>query len=519
MSVALRVPTSADLASRYHEAGWWNGLGLRGGLEAIAERDGNRIAVVDNLGTWTYVMLREAVERAVHALQTAGVEPGNSVLLVSPNSFDGVVAFLSILRCSAVAVALDRRCGASDVAHAIEATDPRLVVMPASLVTGLRASDHNVRIVTFNELHSATESTDNWKEPDKSAPAIVLFTSGTTSKPKGVIHSLHSFLSGVQNLATAFDFADEDAPFLSSPVASITGLSQVQMALCGGHIVLEDKFDAVSSLDHLESGRATVLGGAPVIAEMLLGECARRERTATTLRAIALGGSMIPRPLLEMAIDRFSIRPVRVYGSSEAPIHTASRTTDSLSECVANDGSPMAGAEIALGTPNDEFELRVRGPNLFQGYLSDAENEQSFVEGWFCTGDKAQIESGRLLILGRLKEVVARKGLKISLPEIDEAVRGFPAALESATYSVPDAETGERLVLAIRAESKDAISYDAVSEFLLEGGLARWKLPEQIVMWEEPLPRTASGKILRDRLATDGAGKITFFAPRLQQKT
>jgi len=519
VNVALRVPTTSDLALRYHNAGWWNDLGLREGLEATAERDGNRVAVIDNQGTWTYAMVREAVERAVHTLQSAGVEPGDSILLVSPNSFDGVVAFFSILRCSALTVALDRRCGASDVAHAVEATAPRLVVMPSNLVMGLRVADHEVRIVTFDELHSATDSTDDWTEPDKSAPAIVLFTSGTTSRPKGVIHSLHSFLSGVRNLATAFDFADEDGPFLSSPVASITGLSQVQMALSGGHIVLEDKFDAVASLDHLEKGGATVLGGAPVIAEMLLSECARRERTATTLRAIALGGSMIPRPLLEMAIDRFSIRPVRVYGSSEAPIHTASLRGDSLSECVANDGSPMAGAEIALGTPNDEFELRVRGPNLFQGYLSDAENEQSFVNGWFCTGDKAQIEGGRLLILGRLKEVVARKGLKISLPEIDEAVRGFPTALESATYSVPDAETGERLVLAIRPEANSSVSYEDVAEFLLEVGLARWKLPEQIVIWEDPLPRTASGKILRDRLATDGEAKPTLFALRLQQKT
>jgi acyl-CoA synthetase (AMP-forming)/AMP-acid ligase II len=519
LSVTLRVPASSGLSLRYHNAGWWNDDGLSAGLEAIAERDGNRVAVIDNVGTWTYAKLREAVERAIHALQSLGVEPGDSVLLVSPNSFDGVVAFLSILRCSAVTVALDRRCGASDVAHAVETTAPRLVVMPRSLVMDLRVADHHVRIVTFDELHSATGTTENWKEPDQSAAAIVLFTSGTTSRPKGVIHSLHSFLSGVRNLATAFDFADEDAPFLSSPVASITGLSQVQMALGGGHIVLENKFDAVTSLDHLELGGATVLGGAPVIAEMLLAECVRRKRVTTPLRAMALGGSMIPRPLLEMAIDRFSIRPVRVYGSSEAPIHTASRKGDSLDECVANDGSPMAGAEIAIGTPNDESELRVRGPNLFLGYLSDAENERSFVDGWFCTGDRAQILGGRLLIQGRLKEVVARKGLKISLPEIDEAIRGFPAALESATYSVPDAETGERLVVAIRAGTGDRVSFEAVSEFLLDVGLARWKLPEQIVLWDEPLPRTASGKILRDRLASDGEAKPTILAPRLLRKS
>jgi acyl-CoA synthetase (AMP-forming)/AMP-acid ligase II len=516
MTILLPVPPSAAMATRYRDAGWWDGQGLRAGLEATADREGSRIAVVDNTGSWTYEKLRDAVERGVGALQDAGLHPGDATLLVAPNTFGGVVAFQSILRCSSVAVALDRRCGASDVAHAIEATRPRLAVMPQSLVGVLRVEEHGLPVLTFEELQSARRSSADWSEPDKAVPAIVLFTSGTTAKPKGVVHSLHSFLSGTHNLAAAFGLVAGDAPFLSSPLASITGLSQLQMVLGGGHIVLEDNFDAKSSLDHLESGAATLLGGAPVIAELLLGECQRRGRTTTTLRAMALGGSMIPRPLLEMAIDRFSIRPVRVYGSSEAPIHTASRAEDSLAQCVSNDGAPMPGAEVALGSPNDGAELRVRGPNLFQGYLRAADNEASFSDGWFCTGDKAEIVDERLVIQGRLKEVVARKGLKISLPEVDAAALGLPFALESATYPLPDLETGERLVLAVRTESPDEVTYEAVRAFLLEGGLARGKLPEQIVTWDEPLPRTASGKILRDRLATEGRMKQNLFAPRLR---
>jgi acyl-CoA synthetase (AMP-forming)/AMP-acid ligase II len=516
MTISLQVPTSPALATEYRDAGWWEDQSLRTGVEAIADRDGSRIAVIDNAGSWTYAMLREAVERAVGALRAAGVEPGDAALLVAPNTFDGVVAYLAIVRCAAVVVALDRRCGASDVAHAIAATRPRVLVLPPSWGGGSRVEAHGVPVLTFDDLHALARRTMEWTEPDKGAAGIVLFTSGTTSTPKGVVHSLHSFLAGARNLSRAFDFADGDAPFLSSPLASITGLSQVQMALGGGHIVLEDRFDAGASLDHLESGGATLLGGAPVIAEMLLGECARRERSATTLRAIALGGAMIPRPLLEMAVDRFSIRPVRVYGSSEAPIHTASSIDDPLSECVANDGAPMPGAEIALGSAHDVAELRVRGPNLFQGYLSAADNEEAFADGWFCTGDKAEIENGRLVIQGRLKEVVARKGLKISLPEIDDAARGLPFAVEAATYSLPDRETGERLVIAVRTRTPDDVTYEAVCAFLLEGGLARWKLPEQIVTWEEPLPRTATGKVRRDQLASEGARKPNVFAPRLR---
>jgi acyl-CoA synthetase (AMP-forming)/AMP-acid ligase II len=516
MTITLRAPTPSDLATQYREAGWWDDKGLRAGLELTADNDGSRIAIVDNAGSWTYAMLRESVERAIGALQAAGLEPDDAALLIAPNTFDSVVAFLAILRCSAVAVALDRRCGPSDVAHAMEATRPRIVVMPRPLAAGLRVEEHRVRVVGFDDLRSSVRRSPDWPEPDKGRPGIVLFTSGTTSQPKGVIHSLHSFLAGARNLATAFGFTDDDAPFLSSPLASITGLCQLQMALSGGRIVLEDKFDSTASLDHLERGGATVLGGAPVIAEMLLEECGRRERSTTTLRAIALGGSMIPRPLLEMAIDRFSIRPVRVYGSSEAPIHTASRAQDTLGECISTDGAPLPGAEIALGSGNDVAELRVRGPNLFQGYLNDVENELAFSDGWFCTGDKAEIEGGRLTIQGRLKEVVARKGLKISLPEIDDAVRGLPFAMESAAYAVPDSETGERLVLAVRTDTPSDVTYGSVSAFLLEVGLARWKLPEQIVTWDEPLPRTASGKILRDRLAAEGRTKRNLFAPRLR---
>ncbi|MGO8862233.1 MAG: class I adenylate-forming enzyme family protein [Acidimicrobiales bacterium] len=509
------APTPPEVASGYRAAGWWDDSGLREGLEAIAERDGDRLAVVDNEGSWSYGQLRETVERAVYALLAAGVEPGDAVLLITPNSFMGVAATLAVLRSSAVAVTLDRRCGPSDVAHAVAMTDPRLLVLPGDLVTPLKVARHGRPVASFEALRAATGSTGTWEEPDKSAPRIVLFTSGTTSKPKAVIHSLHSLLCGARNLATTCGFTSDDAPFLSSPLSSITGFSHLLMALSGGWIVLEDKFDAVTSLDHLAKGGATVLGGAPIIAETLLGECARRNRS-TTLRTIVLGGAMIPRPLLQMAIDRFSIRPVRAYGSSEAPTHTASRRDDPLSECIANDGAPLPGAEIEIGSANDESELRVRGPNLFLGYLEPADNQRAFSAGWFCTGDTADIEAGRLVIRGRLKELVVRKGLKISLQEIDDAVIGLPSAIECAAYGVADSETGERLVLAVRAAPPHGVTYESVSRFLLDGGLARWKLPEQVVTWEEPLPRTASGKIIRNRLASDGSSLPTEFALRLR---
>jgi acyl-CoA synthetase (AMP-forming)/AMP-acid ligase II len=503
MTVQLSVPTSSDLAESYHSLGLWDEVGLRNGLERTAEREPDRLAVIDNTGARTYRQLREDVELAVGSVVAQGLEPGDAVLLVAPNSYHSVVAFCAILRASGVVVALDRRCGLADVAQAIEATAPHVSIAPASLIAPLGLDQLDVPALGLESLSSGSNRIDRWDEPNKAAARIVLFTSGTTSRPKGVVHSLHSFLAGVRNLGAAFGgFGADDAPFLSSPLASITGLSQVQLALSGGHLVLEDDFDARRSLELLERYGATLLGGAPVILEMLFTEYKRQDRPTSSLRTVALGGTMIPRFVLEVAIDQFGIRPARVYGSSEAPTHTASRPTDPAELAMANDGAPLSGSEISIGSSGHPSELLVRGPNLFQGYLSSEHNEGAFDAGWFRTGDLATISGGRLSIEGRLKEVVARKGLKISLPEIDAAVSGYPGATEWAAFGIPDDVTGERLVLAIRSDEAEPATYESIRDFLLGRGLARGKLPEQIEVWTTPLPRTASGKLKREELAT-----------------
>ena len=117
---------------------------------------------------------------------------------------------------------------------------------------------------------------------------------------------------------------------------------------------------------------------------------------------------------------------------------------------------------------------------------------------------------------GPLKEVVSRKGLKISLAEVDDAARTLPGVKEAAAYGVPDPETGERLVLAVHVDDLDALDFEGVISSLQQGGLAKYKLPEQVVLWVDPLPRTESGKVQRRLIADDTAPRRTLFAPRLR---
>jgi acyl-CoA synthetase (AMP-forming)/AMP-acid ligase II len=292
----------------------------------------------------------------------------------------------------------------------------------------------------------------------------------------------------------------------------------------GAPLILEDRFEPARSLDRLIRHRATVLGGAPIILEQLLDEARRRDLRELPLRALALGGAMIPRPLLELALTRYRITPVRMYGSSEVPCATHTQVGDVGEARLRDDGACAAGTELRADDEN-AGELFVRGPMRFLGYLDEEDNRAALVEGgWFRTGDVGRIEAGRLTVTGRLKEIVSRKGLKISLAEIDAVATTIPGAAEAAAFAVPDPQTGERLAIAIRVEPGPddagdpvaALDFDTVVGHFLAAGLAKWKLPEQIDIWDSPLPRTASGKIQRRHLASDGGPRRRLLAPRLR---
>ncbi|WP_370615297.1 CoA transferase [Mumia qirimensis] len=491
---------------------------LRDGLERWAAAEPSRIALVDDARSWTYGELEHAVAVAVGRLRRSGARPGRAVLIVAPVSAAAVTAYLAVLRTGATAVLLDRRCGIADVRHALEALGADLVVSTRDLVTSLDLDQLGAAVLDLDHLGAVGDPDRRWVEPDPSMRASVFFTSGTTSRPKAVLHSLRSIGAGARNMATALSFTAADSAFLSSPVASITGIMHVHLAIdTGGSLVLEDRFDPEPSLRRVLGHGCTTLGGAPIIAEELFREARRRELERLPIRAVALGGAMIPRDLLELATDRWGIVVSRVYGSSEAPVATFSLPSDTGDARLANDGAPGPGSEVAIAPSG---EVLLRGPMLFLGYADANDNTDAFTtDGWFRTGDlgrleRDEVDRDRLVITGRLKEVVVRKGMKISLPEIDAAARLLRGIEEATAYAVPDPETGEHLALAVLPQAGTTVSLGSITEQLRAAGLAKGKLPEEVVVWESPLPRTATGKVRRGALAGGGVRRIV--AERLQ---
>jgi acyl-CoA synthetase (AMP-forming)/AMP-acid ligase II len=269
-------------------------------------------------------------------------------------------------------------------------------------------------------------------EPDRDRAAVLLFSSGRTGRPKGVLHSLNTLTAGAANMAAITSADSGTVCYLVEPLTSITGLMQVHLtADSHATLVLEDRFDPRESLRRMSAAGATLLGGAPAIAERLLHAAMASPGTGVSLRTLALGGAMLPRPLLELATESFGIKIARVYGSSEAPNFTGSLPTDDRDARLSDDGALMPGSEVRVGSSGHPREGMLRGPSLFLGYLEPADNASAFEGGWYRTGDQVEMSSasngqGRLTVVGRLTEVVNRNGRKISFPEADAALDRLP---------------------------------------------------------------------------------------------
>jgi len=516
MELTGRPAIPRDVLESYVTAGLWDAGHLRDGIEKQADRAPAKVALADAAGSWCYARLEDHVARAAACLRRHGVAAGTPVLVIAPLVAEAVVAYHAIIRCGGIAVMLDRKCGPADFRHALGLVDCALAITTPALADRLGMTSNGPPALFFGVLGQWRDACRDWPEPDPRAPRAVVFTSGTTSRPKAVVHSLNTIRAGAESMARSLELTSYDAAFLSAPVASITGLVQVHLTLDrGARLILEDRFEAPGSLDRLRAQRATVLGGAPIIIEELFREAERRKVATLPLRAICLGGTMVPRPVLAYAIEHFGITPVRVYGSSETPCATTTAPSDRDAVRIADDGVCAEGVELATDGP-PPGELLVRGPMRFLGYLDGADNLEAFAEGgWFRTGDLGTVERGRLTVTGRLKEIVSRKGMKISLAEVDEAAATLAGVQEAACYGVPDRQAGERLVLAIRCDGPQA-SFEAITGQLRSAGLATWKLPEQIVFWDEPLPRTASGKVQRRAVAVGAAGRPCGQAARLR---
>ena len=505
---------AATRRSRYRAAGFWSSQPLDVVAETAAAHP-DRLAATDRNGELTFAELDQRVDAAASTMRTS-----DPVVLVVGNDIDSLVAVHAALRIDAVVLLVPRSAGAAQVADIVRRTQAPFGAAPNwAPAQSVELSE----MLRWVDLQQATEtSRAGLLRPARAAdePSFVLFTSGTTSAPKGVAHSLSTLSKASSNYIAAAGLTAEDRIFLISPLASVTGVLQAVFIspMLAIPVVLEDRWDPVATCELLLESGATWYGGPDRLLDRLLDEAVARD-AAVPLRAVYLGGTMLDRRIVERIEDDFGIIVMRAYGSSEVPVSTSGLRSESRAVRHADDGVTLDDVEVKVGSAGEPTECCLRGPHTFLGYTGGEGDDGAFDGDWFRTGDVAEITDGRVRIVGRIKDIVIRNGLKIPAAEVEEAVAQISGVKECAAYSVSDAVTGERVAVAVRMDTDAALSLTDIATALVSAGLPKYKLPEELVFWDEPLPLNANGKVERNTLDRRSHGRPRVLAPRLVTAT
>jgi acyl-CoA synthetase (AMP-forming)/AMP-acid ligase II len=484
-------------------------------LHDAAVRHPRRPALVTRGGEVSFAELDERVDTAAHALQEAGVTASAPVVVVAGNDVESVTAVHAVVRIGGVVLLVPRSAGPAQITDIVTRTAARFGVAPkwpsgADSLTGECAWLD----ITSDTGSGATGPRRSQAAADE--PSFVLFTSGTTSKPKGVVHSLSTLAKASTNYVGAAGLTEDDRIFLISPLASVTGVLQALFIgpMLAAPVVLEDRWEPAATCQLLVTSKATWYGGPDRLLDRVLDE-AVAAGYEMPLRAVYLGGTMLDRRIVERVEDDFGIIVMRAYGSSEVPVSTSGLRTEPRDVRHADDGVALDDVDVRLGSVGDPAECCIRGPHTFLGYTDAADDAEAFDGEWFRTGDVAELEGRRVRIVGRLKDIIIRNGLKIPAAEVDEAVARIAGVRECAAYSVPDPATGERLAMALVVEPDVTVSLSDVAQKLVSAGLAKYKLPEELVFWDQPLPLNANGKVERNKLHAHADGRPREVADRL----
>lgn len=374
----------------------------------------------------------------------------------------------------------------------------------------------------YAALIAEAEPARELPQVDPNGVKLVLYTSGTTGRPKAVLHSHNT---GPLRLKRGFEHwtrGQGGTLLMASPVTHVTGLSGLELPFyLPSRTVFMDRWDAREALDIIDREQVTVSLGATPFLHELLAQAEQHGRRLPSLQAFACGGAEVPPALIYRAAEVFErCRAFRVFGSSEVPLVTLgfvgeqqlalAATTDGevhdyQVKVVDDDGQPVV--------PGGEGELMIKGPAMFLGYADAEQTAASFdAEGYFATGDLGRLTADNAIVItGRKKDLINRGGEKISAKEVEDILHQLPQINEAAVVSMPHMRLGETLCAYVILREGQDLSQPQMVQLVSDSGVARQKIPEQLVVLKD-FPRTASGKVRKDQLRAD-------IRARLEQQT
>jgi len=478
-----------------------------------AEEEPERLLLVDERGVeLTTSQLRDRAERVAAAMAADhGVGPGTRVAWIRPTWIDAAVFACGLARLGAIQIPIVPIWREREVGFITRESGAELIVTPGAWrntdYTAMAEATGAAPVVVFgrDELPERDPSSVELPPPpdDPEGFRWVFYTSGTTADPKGARHGDRSVIAAGTGLGVNTDYGRGDMAATTTPFTHIGGMVLLSAALSSGvTLLMLDAFDPVASVDLFRQRQVPYVCGPAIIGLALIdrSKALGDEWGYDGLRAFCTGGGPTP-PSVTEGLAR--LRPggvpiLRSYGLTEAPILTADRVqTDT-------EGPLTPGAEIRIA---DDGEIQIRGRQLFLGYMDTKLDEGSFTDdGWFHTGDLGRLDDGHLVITGRLKDVVIRKGETISCLEVENTLSLDPAVAEVTVIGLTDDRSGELLcAIVVPRDPPNPPSLASLAAHSRERGLATQKIPERLEIVDS-IPRNAMGKAQKSQLKQrDGA--------------
>jgi len=539
----MKALLSAERIAQHSQPGLWPGRTLADFFDDAVARTPDKVAVTGlnsssgAITTLSYRQMHRLVKRMALGLIRLGVGTGEVVSCQLPNWWQFAALHLACIRIGAVTNPLMPIFRHRELRYMLGFAESKVLVIPRryrgfdypAMVDELRGDlPCLARVLVVGDTQHDTFEAELLQprledEPGaekllagrQSSPDDIvqlLYTSGTTGEPKGVLHTSNTLVSIIQCYARRLGLDEGTVILMASPLAHQAGFMYGAMMapLLGGKLVLQDIWqpDEAAALIETE-GVSYSMGSTPFLADLADAPALKRH-DISSLRTFVSSGAPIPRVLVERAVERLRCAVISAWGMSETGSVTTTRPDDSPEKIFGTDGVALPGMEVRVvdegGSPrpvNTEGSLQCRGIGNFVGYFRRPDASAGDADGWFDTGDLATMDAdGYIRITGRSKDIIIRGGENIPVVEIEELIYRHPAVQSAAIVAMPDARLGERACLFVVPQPGAALTFDEMVAHLERNNVAKHYFPERLELMPE-LPRTASGKIqkyvLRER--------------------
>ncbi|MEO9576355.1 MAG: AMP-binding protein [Tateyamaria sp.] len=474
---------------------------VRDWLNARADAGGTAITLPETGQELSWAELRATAAETAADLTSQGIEKGESIAVVHPNGLQGVKALYAALYGGFRVTMINLAAGPDAIGYALDHSGARVAFV------------HKAQIEMFNaarpermSLYAPTGGSAALHDLRANDDALLMYTSGTTGRPKGVVHTHSSLLAGGWTVSKAHHLTPDDRAFGVLPFYHINGLcvSVMGSLVSGGSLAMVSRFSASQFWDQAEKGGITWFSVVPtIISHLLHGEADPSDALKSRLRFGRSASSALAVETQNAFQKRFGISIVETMGLTETaaqclsnPLDPAQQKIGSPGYGIGNDGR-IADEKGQLCAVGEEGEIQIRGPNVMKEYLKNPEaTRETFIGDWLRTGDLGRIDAdGFIFVTGRLKELIIKGGENIAPREIDEALYEHGDVVEAAAFARPNPEYGERVEAAVRlSEGSSATADDLLALCIARVG--KFKAPDHVHLMDE-LPKGPSGKIQR----------------------